>query len=66
MISFGFTIGKLGKVLQDLKFKGPLGNERTLSIQTLGYFLVLLGTVALLGATVQHWRGVRRTPQYGP
>ena len=59
MISFGFTIGKLGKVVQDLKFTGPLGNERTMSIESLGYFLVILGTLALLGATIQHWRRVR-------
>lgn len=60
MISFGFTIGKLGKVLQDIEFKGLLGNTRTVSVKNLGYFLVALGTVALLGAAFQHWRRVRQ------
>lgn len=59
MISFGFTIGKLGKVLQEIEYKGLLGNTRTVSIQTLAYFLVVLGTVALLAAALQHWRRVR-------
>ena len=59
MISFGFTIGKLGKVLQDIEYKGLLGNTRTVSTQTLAYSLVVLGTVALLVAALQHWRRVR-------
>jgi putative membrane protein len=59
MIGFGFTIGKLGKVLQEIEFKGLLGNSRTLSTQTLAYFLVVLGTGALLAAALQHWRRVR-------
>jgi len=59
MISFGFTIGKLGQVLDQVEFKGVLGNIRTVSIKDLAYFLVVLGTVALLGATLQHWRRVR-------
>jgi len=59
MISFGFTIGKLGQVLEQVEFKGILGNIRTVSIKDLAYFLVVLGTVALLGATLQHWRRVR-------
>ena len=65
MISFGFTIGKLGSILQDLEFKGPLGNVRTLGIQDLAYALVVLGTVALLGATLQHWRRVRELHRMG-
>jgi len=59
MISFGFTIGKLGKVLENVEFKGLLGNVRTVSTEALAYFLVILGTAALLGASVQHWRRVR-------
>jgi putative membrane protein len=59
MISFGFTIGKLGKVLQDIEYKGLLGNTRLVSTQTLAYSLVVLGTVALLAAALQHWRRVR-------
>lgn len=59
MISFGFTIGKLGQVLQDVEFKGLLGNVRTVGVKELAYLLVILGTVALLGAAWQHWRRVR-------
>jgi putative membrane protein len=59
MISFGFTIGKLGKVLEQVEFRGLLGNIRTVSTQTLAFALVILGTLALLGAALQHWRRVR-------
>ena len=65
MISFGFTIGKLGKVLQDIEYKGLLGNIRTVSIQTLAYYLVVLGTVALLAASLQHWRRLRELRSMG-
>lgn len=54
MISFGFTIGKLGQVLKDLEIKGPMGRVRTVSIEEIAHFLVLLGTAALIGAAVQH------------
>lgn len=59
MISFGFTIGKLGEVLKDIEMKGPLGHIRDISVESIAYFLVILGTLALLGATVQHWLEVR-------
>ena len=65
MISFGFTIGKLGNVLEDIQFKGPLGNIRTVSIESLAYSLVILGTAALLGAAMQHWRRVRKLRTMG-
>jgi putative membrane protein len=58
MISFGFTIGKLGEVLQDVEVKGPF-LARTVSIMGIAYFLVTLGTFALLGAIVQHGLAVR-------
>lgn len=58
MISFGFTLGKLAEVLQDVEVQGPF-LTRTLSIISLAYFLVVLGTLALLGATVQHALAVR-------
>ena len=54
MISFGFTIGKLGQILNDLQLKGPLGRTRTVSVEELAHFLVILGTVALIGAAFQH------------
>ncbi len=59
MISFGFTIGKLGQTLQDVEIKGVLLGSRTVSVQTLAYFLVVMGTLALLAATVQHIVRVR-------
>jgi putative membrane protein len=65
MISFGFTIGKLGKVLENIQLKGPLGNIRTVSIEGLAYFLVILGTAALLAAAIQHWRRVRELRAMG-
>jgi len=58
MISFGFTLGKLAEVLQDVEVKGPF-LTRTLSIIGIAYFLVVLGTLALLGAIVQHALAVR-------
>lgn len=55
MISFGFTIGKLGQVLKDLQIKGPKGGIiRTVSAEEIAHFLVVLGTAALIGAAVQH------------
>ncbi|RPJ38490.1 MAG: DUF202 domain-containing protein [Chloroflexi bacterium] len=65
MISFGFTIGKLGDVLEEIQYKGLLGNYQTLSTRSLGYFLVILGTVALLAAALQHWRRVRQLRAMG-
>jgi len=65
MISFGFTIGKLGQVMKDVEFKGLLGNTRTVGIKNLAYFLVILGTLALLGAIIQHWRRMRELHAMG-
>jgi len=59
MISFGFTLGKLGQVLYSVELKGVLGSSRTVSVDSIAYFLVVLGTLALLGATLQHWFQVR-------
>ena len=58
MISFGFTLGKLAEVLQDVEVQGPF-LTRTLSITGIAYFLVVLGTLALLSAIVQHAFAVR-------
>ena len=65
MISFGFTIGKLGQVLHDVEFKGLLGNTRTVGVKNIAYFLVVLGTAALLAAALQHWRRVRELRAMG-
>lgn len=54
MISFGFTLGKLGQVLHQVNVKGIIGRTRTFSIENIAYFLVILGTAALFGACLQH------------
>jgi putative membrane protein len=54
MISFGFTLGKLGQVLHQVNVKGFIGRTRTFSIENIAYFLVILGTAALFGACLQH------------
>ncbi len=59
MITFGFTIGKLQQSLHDIEVKGVFQGSRTMSIQTLAYFLVIIGTGALFAATLQHILRVR-------
>jgi len=55
MISFGFTIGKLGQVISSVEVKSlVLGHTRMIGVESIAYFLVILGTVALLMATIQH------------
>jgi len=53
MISFGFTLGKLGDAAKSIEIKG-LFQHRQLGIEGIAYFLVVLGTLGLLAATVQH------------
>jgi putative membrane protein len=65
MISFGFTIGKLGQVIQDISVKGIMGSTRTLSIENIAYFLVILGTVALVGAALQYRRRIQELRSMG-
>jgi len=52
LISFGFTLGKLGDVLKSAKV--TLWRDRTTDVIGVGYYLVVLGTVALVLATVQN------------
>jgi len=54
MISFGFTIGKLGQVVRSIEVKSLLGNTRMMGVESIAYFLVVLGTLALLMASIQH------------
>jgi putative membrane protein len=54
MISFGFTIGKLGQVVSSIEVKNLLGQTRMMGVESIAYLLVILGTVALLMATIQH------------
>ena len=53
MISFGFTLGKLGQALDSVEVKTILGKTHMVSVESMAYFLVVLGTFGLLGATVQ-------------
>lgn len=63
MISFGFTIGKLGQVMGSVEVKGALGHTRMMSVESIAYFLVVLGTGALLMAAIQH--RIRMRELYG-
>jgi putative membrane protein len=65
MISFGFTIGKLGQVMDSVNTKGIFGGSRTLSIESIAYFLVILGTGALLGAALQYRHRVHELYRMG-
>jgi putative membrane protein len=65
MISFGFTIGKLGQVLNSVNTKGIFGAGRTVSVDSIAYFLVILGTAALLGAALQHRHRVKELFRMG-
>jgi putative membrane protein len=63
MISFGFTIGKIGQVVRSVEVKGLLGHTGMMSVESIAYFLVILGTVALAMATIQH--RIRMRELYG-
>jgi inner membrane protein YidH len=52
LISFGFTLGKLGDVLGSAKVSLFLG--RTTDIVGVAYYLVIIGTLALILAAVQN------------
>ncbi len=69
MISFGFTIGKIGEALRGVEVR-TLRGVRVVSLETLAYLFVSLGTLALAAAAVQYAvrvhalraRGLRRQP----
>jgi putative membrane protein len=65
MISFGFTIGKLGQVMGSVEVKGILGKTRMMSVESIAYYLVILGIVALLMASTQHWFRMRQLYKMG-
>jgi putative membrane protein len=58
MISFGFSIGKVSEVLASVEIKGLRGRG-TVSVLTVAHFLVILGTLALLGACWEYRGRVR-------
>jgi putative membrane protein len=59
MIGFGFTLGKIAQASGGDQVQGIFGRH-TWSISGIAYFLVIVGLVALLGATMQHWIRVRQ------
>jgi len=54
MISFGFTIGKLGQTVAAIEVPSILQGVRMMSVESIAYFLVVVGTLALFGALLQY------------
>jgi putative membrane protein len=66
MISFGFTIGKLGQVMESVEVTGAFGvHAKMVSVSGIAYFLTVLGTLSLLSAAFQHWIRMRRLRAMG-
>jgi len=65
MISFGFTLAKLGQAVHGVEIKKLLGGVEIVGVRRIGYFLVVLGTVALFGATLQYRREIRELRNLG-
>jgi putative membrane protein len=65
MISFGFTLAKLGQAMHDVELKRLLGGVRIVGVRRMGYYLVVLGTMALFAAAVQHWNRMRKLRAMG-
>jgi len=64
MISFGFTIGKLGQVMESVEVSAAF-RTKTVSVESIAYFLTILGTVSMLGAAFQHWVRMRQLRAMG-
>jgi putative membrane protein len=65
MIGFGFTIGKLGQTVSEVQWSGGLRGPRMVSVEGLAYFLVILGTSALLAALLQYLTSVGEYAEMG-
>ncbi len=65
MISFGFTIAKLGQAMHEVEVKRLLGGVRLVGVRRIGYALVVFGTLALLGAVIQHAKRIRELRSMG-
>jgi putative membrane protein len=65
MISFGFSMAKLFQAFRGEKglWKGALGHEY--SVESIGYYLVVMGTGGLMIAVVQHYFRIRRLRAMG-
>jgi len=64
MISFGFTIGKLGQAITSVEM-GGLRGMRTLGVGSIAYLLVTMGTLSLLAAAVQFARRAQELREQG-
>lgn len=64
MISFGFTIGKIGQALSEVEVRGLKG-MRVVGVGTIASFLVVLGTLSLLAASVQYCVRIHRLHELG-
>jgi putative membrane protein len=60
MISFGFTIGKIGRALE-----GSGTRIRPGELDGLAYFLLIIGVASLVAAVVQHEARVRSLVEHG-
>ncbi|HLN13522.1 MAG TPA: DUF202 domain-containing protein, partial [bacterium] len=65
MMTFGFT---LAKTVEYVLQQGVLGKDKLAGIRAdaplrVGYFLVILATLALAAALIQHWTFVRGLPK---
>ena len=67
MIAFGFIIGKLGQAADEIQFREPGGlvGGHTAALETVAYYLIALGTFALVFASIQHWATMRRLRAMG-
>ncbi len=65
MISFGFTLAKLGQALHEVEVKKLLGGVRMVGVRRIGDALVIFGSLALLGAAIQHWQRIRELRSMG-
>jgi putative membrane protein len=66
MISFGFTLAKFFEYLDDKRGAPLVGNfGRVWSPAILGTAMVVIGTGALVFATIQHWRRVAALRERG-
>jgi putative membrane protein len=64
MISFGFTIGKIGQAITAVEVRGLQGMG-TLGVGSVAYLLVTLGTLSLLAAAVQFYRRAEELREQG-
>ena len=67
MIAFGFIIGRLGQAAEEIQLRGStvLLGGHTAAVESVGCYLVVLGTSALVFASVQHWAMVRQLRAMG-